>query len=382
MVVPRGKSDLATKLKNSLGLIAVSLIKSLFGCQSKPFSDPVFLCVATTGLGDSLMITPAIRELKKALPRSRVLMLVTDASHTVFKSSKYVDQFFFFRKGRGLFKLLQQLLAAEIDNCFIFHASDRLCWLVASSVSEQTVAADWQAASIPKRLVNQWYETPYREHRIISHLNMCRLVVPDIDMRGTSMDFEVDDNELESLKRWLKSETIQKQPMGLVAMFPGAKDRFKCWPVERFVALGKKVEALGYRIIVVGSPHDDDLLKVLESQLAGPVLMNGSLERLGALLSMVDCFVTNDSGPMHLAAAVGVPVISLFAPTDDLETGILGRASKSLTIRKSVTCFPSMTFPITQHQCFNKKCSDPICMRQISVEEVYEKVLGVLNNHV
>jgi 3-deoxy-D-manno-octulosonic-acid transferase/heptosyltransferase-1 len=83
---------------------------------------------------------------------------------------------------------------------------------------------------------------------------------------------------------------------------------------------------------------------------------------LAALYQSASLLVTTDSGPMHIAAAVGTPAIALFGPTDPLRTGPYGK--NHTVIRKELSCSP----------CFLKKCTSMICMNDITVEEVFQAI--------
>lgn len=90
-----------------------------------------------------------------------------------------------------------------------------------------------------------------------------------------------------------------------------------------------------------------------------------SLRELACLIKVCDVLITNDSGPMHIAAAFGRPLVALFGSTDEELTGPYGY--KESVIRKKVSCSP----------CFKRTCPiDFRCMTQISVDEVVEKVLS------
>lgn len=376
--VNRKKSGVATEAKNAVGLVFVKCMRLIAVLVAG--NERSILCVATTGLGDSLMITPALKGLKAALPDHNLTLLVTESSYQVFAANSSVDDFLFFRKGRGLLSLVKSLVVRGYSYSFVFHASDRLVWLLASGAAKTTIAGNWQPISIPKGIVDRWYETPFREHRIISHLKMSKLIASDIDLDATDMVFTHDVGVAENIHKWLLSEGCSESKM-LVGFFPGAKDRFKCWSIENFLKLGRELEHLDFQVVLVGSEHDEDLTRVLGRGLARPLDFKGELQELAALLTNLDCLVTNDSGPMHLAIALNTSVVSLFGPTDDLETGPISSVSKQLTIRRPVTCYPSKEFPIIETQCFNKKCSNPMCINQITVGEVLEKVM-LINNLV
>ena len=103
-----------------------------------------------------------------------------------------------------------------------------------------------------------------------------------------------------------------------VVVHPGSGGRRKCWPVEKFVGLIRDLVHSGVTTLVLHGPAEEDLLPALQSGLPPEALLLASpeLPRLAALLAMGKLFVGNDSGPGHIAAAVGTSTLSLFGPTD------------------------------------------------------------------
>jgi heptosyltransferase-1 len=109
-----------------------------------------------------------------------------------------------------------------------------------------------------------------------------------------------------------------------IVLSPGGGWRSKCWPPERFGALCSKLrESLGLCTIVNAGPGDDDLAAavVRTSGDAAPFVHHGSLGELMALLRGAVCAVAGDTGPLHLAAAIGTPLVALFGPTDPARNG-------------------------------------------------------------
>ncbi len=109
-----------------------------------------------------------------------------------------------------------------------------------------------------------------------------------------------------------------------IVFSPGGGWRSKCWPAERFGALCSKLrESFGLRTIVNAGPGDDDLAAAVvhASGDAAPVVHHGSLGELMALLRGAACAVAGDTGPLHLAAAIGTPLVALFGPTDPARNG-------------------------------------------------------------
>ncbi len=152
-----------------------------------------------------------------------------------------------------------------------------------------------------------------------------------------------------------------------VALSPGsAFARTKRWPAERFASLADAIAARGDRAAVFVGPGEEDLGRsIAAGARSRPPVLGAGLDpvELAAALSLARAAVTNDSGPMHLAGAVGTPVVALFGPTDPGRTGPSGSPSRVLD--RYVFCSP----------CFKTECPYAHeCMREISVEAVVRAV--------
>jgi heptosyltransferase I len=149
-----------------------------------------------------------------------------------------------------------------------------------------------------------------------------------------------------------------------VVLSPGGGWRSKCWPPERFGALSKMIrESCGLRCVVNYGPGEDDLAVAVRetSGDADPLPYNGPLGPLMALLRNAACIVGGDTGPLHLAIALGTPAVAIFGPTDPARNGpyrsdaIVLRAPDAVRTHSRV----DETHP---------------SMRQIQVDEVFEAV--------
>jgi heptosyltransferase-1 len=109
-----------------------------------------------------------------------------------------------------------------------------------------------------------------------------------------------------------------------IALSPAGGWRSKCWPPERYGALCLKIRAtLGLRCVLNYGPGEDDLVSAVKaaSGEADPIAYNGSLSQLMALLRNALCIVGGDTGPLHLAVALGTPAVAIFGPTDPARNG-------------------------------------------------------------
>ena len=152
----------------------------------------------------------------------------------------------------------------------------------------------------------------------------------------------------------------------LVILNPGAAyGPAKRWPADRFAALGRLFQSrANAEVLIVGSSGDRAIADAVAAGLERPALNfagRTSLRELAALISLGRLFVTNDTGPMHIADALATPILAVFGPTDHVATGP-GRA-RSAIMKKDVPCGP----------CLYRKCPyDHRCMTGIGPEEAFE----------
>ncbi|MEW6416713.1 MAG: lipopolysaccharide heptosyltransferase II [Nitrospirota bacterium] len=143
-------------------------------------------------------------------------------------------------------------------------------------------------------------------------------------------------------------------------LVPGARWKTKRWPPENFGELSSK---LPLSTVIVGSKKDTDIANKIVAQSNGNSISLAGKTDLKELIEVMrgaKFVVSNDSGPMHIAAALGIPVFAIFGPTDPLRTGPY-REGHTI-IREDVSCAP----------CFKRTCKNIKCMNDLSVEKVYK----------
>jgi heptosyltransferase-1 len=149
-------------------------------------------------------------------------------------------------------------------------------------------------------------------------------------------------------------------PEDYAVIVPGARWKTKVWPSKKFGKLSSKLPIM---TVIVGSKTDIDIaneIVALSKGKATSLADKTDLKELIEVIRNARFMVSNDSGPMHIAAALGIPVFAIFGPTDPLRTGPYGEGHT--VIREDIPCVP----------CFKKTCSDVKCMNSLSVEKVYE----------
>jgi lipopolysaccharide heptosyltransferase II len=173
----------------------------------------------------------------------------------------------------------------------------------------------------------------------------------------------------------LSREELTRTPV--VALHPGATWPAKKWPAERFSDLALRIRTrLGAHVVLTAGPREaEDIHAVRSDSLPSlPVLKALPLRSLAAALAACSVYVSNDAGPMHIAAALGTPTIGLFGPGEENIWFPYSPSDGHVALRKDVSC----------HPCHLKVCNRPgdgymECMQRLTVAEVFgqiERLLG------
>jgi len=202
----------------------------------------------------------------------------------------------------------------------------------------------------------------YDQHAIDRYLRVAGYLACDIgSWKG---DIPVSDSDKKWVNDLLNVSGVKKWPV--VAINPMARWKTKLWDSESFAALANRItDELSCKVIFTGSNTDRNVIEDISGKMERrPINLAGqtSLKQLAYLFTRCAALVTTDTGPMHIAAAMGCRVVSLFGPTAPWRTGPYGQSHT--VIRADLECSP----------CFKKKCEDMRCMKEITVDRVFEAV--------
>jgi len=199
-------------------------------------------------------------------------------------------------------------------------------------------------------------------HAVDRLLKVAEAFGADIESPAASVAFSSDD------LLWAKAE-LDRLPRPWVALNVGARWLTKRWLPESFAEVARRAQSvLGAGLILVGAPEDRPLVDRVKSALgptpSPPLDLCGrtTLPRLAALASQVDLFLSNDTGPLHLAAASGAPCVGVYTCTSPTRTGPYG--VRSVAARSCVWCAPS----------YRKSCDRMECMSELSPDRVWAVV--------
>ncbi len=220
------------------------------------------------------------------------------------------------------------------------------------------------------------------EHSVELGLSLARLAA-EVLAPGTSVGtaepaFGVEADE----RRWvagLLDEAGLAARSPLVAIHPGSGALLKNWATSRWSEVGEAIQQrTGGGVVLTGSREEAALLREAAARLDSPLVLNGrtSLGQLAALFERCDLVVGGDSGPLHLAAAVGTPTVRVYGPTDPAVFGPRGPA-RHRVVQVGLACQPCGN--IVAPPC--GAISGPACLREVSVESVLAEAMQALRPH-
>ena len=172
--------------------------------------------------------------------------------------------------------------------------------------------------------------------------------------------------------------SVSRRPW--IGIHPSAGRAIKQWEVEKFAALCDRLaEATTGTILLTGGPSDRDLVEQVASRTKGESLQmigGAGVRDFAAVVEGLDLFVTGDTGPMHIAHAVGATNLAIFGPSDPVRYGPEGQSDNRMVVRKALYCSPCNMIRKPPQECVSAKA--PECLERISLDQVLKASLGLL----
>ncbi|MEW6721362.1 MAG: lipopolysaccharide heptosyltransferase II [Thermodesulfobacteriota bacterium] len=328
-------------------------------------------------IGDTILTVPFLRNLRKAYPDARIDMVVAPYSSDVLAGIPYVDEFLVYdpptihadSTGRHRTLLSKARFVAELrrrryDKAYVLKRSLSSAILAFLSGARERIGFDTEGRGLllTKRV-------PYRRdrHEVLNFLEVLRADgVPVVD---DHLEAWISEEESAFAEKFLARQGFDGRSR-LVAIHPFTANRDRSWHEDNFVAVANALQAgHGVRVLLFGGKGDTDLAAGIAERIRpAPISVVGASDLRGtmALLSKCSLLVCNDSGIMHLGAAIGVPLVALFGPqTPDL-FGPWGKRCRVLT--KRFQCCPCRQKFFTE--CEPSPRGKPMCMEAIAVDEV------------
>lgn len=377
---------------------------------NSPFFGPQLSGVLVRGanwLGDAVMTTPALQRLREALPGSHIALLTHEKLADLWRYDPSLNSVITFATGESLWSVARRLSAERFQTALVLPNSPRSAleawlagipqrigsrglwrrWLLTRIVPSRPGCMRMHKRSVGevKRLIRTSADGTHKEgsrlcpaaaHQTHEYLHLAAALGANSEPIPSRLIVKTDEVRAVAAKFNLTAEAASRRPF--FGLNPGATyGPAKRWPAERFAAVAREVQRRTKCVcLVFGGKAEAALAHEVQAAtgIRQPALLNlagqTTLRELCALLKLCSVVLTNDTGPMHVAAALGTPVVVPFGSTSpDLTGPGLPGDTRHQLLKSAAPCAP----------CYRRTCPiDLRCMTSIAVETVVEAVSRVI----
>jgi len=345
------------------------------------------LIIQLGGIGDVVMSTPTIEALRKHYKNAYIALLVISRASSLIEGLPYIDELFAIdtqlislRKlfnGLYLFKtirLIKILRSRHFD--MVINLKRIWTWIGAfkTIIFIKLVGAKYSVGKYTSK--SFFYSMKVKEpkgeikHMVEENLDIARAL--GCEIKKVKLSLPISDKERKFILDFMRKKGLSKNDK-LIGFNPGAFRPARRWPMFRWSALADRlIEEYRCKIVIAGDKSDVKVIEEIKNAVYKKesiiTITEFTLKQYAALMERFILFITNDTGPMHMATAVGIPVVALFGSGEEEMFYPYPRNSKHIVIRKKVPCAP----------CYKFKCKNNICMQLITVREVMWQVKKIL----
>lgn len=341
------------------------------------------LIVLVAGIGDLILGSKGIRSLRRGYPKAEIHLLTSSDSVPVARHYPYVDRVWSFpirelREDKGqvleILGLIRRLRRTRYRMAVNLYSVASAAGFLKMGLLFQAVRADQKVSHdrygcgffLTRRLAPDTFENRHFAEALTS-VAIAAGGIPDDGGLDIFWDRSVED-------RWSPffrgGNGAPERPV--VGIHPGSDCPVKRWAPERFGRVADRlIESDGARVVLLGGPSETQLAgSIAQGMRHGAVNLAGklSIEELSYVISRLDLLVTNDSGPMHIGAAAGTPLVALFGPSVPEQFGPCAPPDRCRLVWREIDCRP----------CRQDGCAAHRCMETISPDEVFGKCRELL----
>ena len=328
------------------------------------------LVVNVNWMGDVVFSSPIFKALKEAYPQSLISCLAPPRGKEILESIPHLDEIIIYdeeKEHRGPFaklKLIGELKKRKFDIAFLLHRSLTKALFVYWAGIRERVGYD--AKNRGWMLTHRVKESTTDVHRCDYYLRVIESFGVKVSDRFAAL--HVNPKAQDEIEQILHSKGMDEKDFLIVVNCGGNWD-LKRWPKENFSRLIESLRReFNAKVVISGAKNDIGLVKSIIGPLTvTPIILTGqiNLKQLIALMHKAQVVISADTGPLHLANAVGARVVGLFGPTRPEVTGPRGRGD-TFILQHDVGC--------NREPCYYLECPENTCMQSITVEDVLEKI--------
>ena len=340
------------------------------------------LVVLPNWFGETLFVTPLLRALRWQRPEAFIATLGWPQCRDVLLANPHINELMDYdERGvhRGLvgkWRVVRDLRARRFDSAFIVRKSlSRSLLLAAAGIRTRVGFANPKSGWL---LTHRVPSPKVPTHKALSYLPLLEIVGLTVESGPYPYEYVVRDEERRAAREMLRASGAAGDGTPVILLHPGANWPHKRWAPERFAALGERLAATQQvQIVVTGGPDDAELVASIAQRMRQSAMTlagRTTLRQLAAVLEQAQLVVSNDTGVLHIAAALRRPVVALYGPTSPTLTGPLGDSTRTTVIHHPECC--------PQIPCLSPERPPHPGMEAITVDEVYGAVCQLLVKQV
>ncbi len=346
------------------------------------------LILQLAGVGDLVMASPTLKALRTRFKDTYIGLLVISRSSQLIKGCPYIDDLFvldikhtnlmeFFRRRTFIkvYKTIKELHQQRFDMLInLEHISSWMgalkmaiiFWLIGA---EYRIGRDTDGKGfffnfkVKEKLQGQ-------KHEVEANLDVARALGADVN--EIKLEVPIFDEDRKFVSNFLAQYGVSDKDL-LIGLNPGVFDLSRRWFEKHWIQLADRLfEQYDCKIIITGHKSEKKMINKIASLIKKKsviVTTDLNLKQLTGLIEKLNLFITNDTGPMHIAVATETPLVSLFGPSDIHKFSPYYKSDKYLTLRKEVDCYR----PCDKFKCRNRKC-----MKLITPDDVMRQVERIL----
>lgn len=344
------------------------------------------------GIGNAILAVPMVKQIKRLKPDARVTVLtLTSPMAEPFRRLKEVDEHIVCGTGLGGYlNLLRAARKRRPDFFLVPFPSNRWQYNLLQRLSrgKTRIMHGYAYGKLKSLAFLEAKRVPAEPHihDTVQNLRLLEAMGLKADLKDSRPTFALDLDEVKAGER-LRKEAKLKDRQPYLVMHAGSGDtvlaQAKRWPAERYAGLCQAIgRTLKLPVLIVEGPDErgigEQIVRHLEPGKSDVrvVPLTGPLGEGAALMSGALAYVGTDSGLAHLAAAVGIPAVTLFAPADP--DRVCPAGNRANVVQTERMCSPCMMYP-WKATSPKIRCSPPLCIEAILVEQVMRKLQAALN---
>jgi len=346
------------------------------------------LIVQLGGIGDVVMSTPVIKALRQRYKDAYIALLVISRSAPVVEGLSYIDELFvidvklitirqlitipYLFKTVRLIRMLRSKkfdLAINLKRIWSWSGAFKTAAFIHLIGAKESVGVKGKKSFFYS--INVKKLGSRTKHAVEENIDVVSAL--GVEVKDTKLIVPISDDDREFVARFLSGNNVSDTDI-LVGFNPGAFRPSRRWLISRWSRLAEElIEEYNCKIIIAGARSEAKMIEKIRDAVSRKENIitntNFTLKQYTALMERLSLFITNDTGPMHMAASTDVAIIALFGPGEVDKFYPYPKNDKHIVIRKDVNCSP----------CYKFGCREHICMELISTDDVMRQVRMILS---